>query len=60
MAANDKNTVNRHRESPQDFILAYAQYLKENGYEDKPVRPTPKAFAILRGQKKTKEKQHHE
>ena len=38
------------RESPDDFMRAYEKYLKENGYEDKPVRPTPKWFAIQRGQ----------
>lgn len=51
MAIN-KNNIGRRRESPQDFMLAYVQYLKENGYEDKLVQLTPKAFAILRGQKK--------
>lgn len=49
-----KQTQEPKKESPDDFMMAYDNYLKENGYEDKNVRPTPKAFAILRRQRKEK------
>jgi hypothetical protein len=45
----------RRREGPEDLMRGYVQYLKDNGYEDKPVRPTIKAWPQVLRWTKSKE-----
>ena len=34
----------RHRQSPQDAVLEYLKYLRENGYDGTTAQPTMKAY----------------
>ena len=50
----------RRRQSPQDAVLEYTQWLRENGYDGTTAQPTIKAyFKILRPKKENHDQPKH-